>query len=195
MAKKQTSAKKRTAKVVSPTPSITSSTTGKPVKSRRKTVNKKTEPPETESTSTQISPEIQDELCSMLQRGASPFGACQQLEISLESVKETYVSDRHFSKQIDQVPNVLSQNVAAALYRQAMEGNVSAQIYWLKTLPPPGWSQAATSPVPLTFDETLDQLSDEELIELARAMGVDLSPQNITNNGEAPHANLTTGVP
>ncbi len=150
---------------------------------------------QSETIETSLSPEIQDELCSMLQRGASPFGACQQLGISLSAVKETYLADKNFSKQIDQVPNVLSQNVAAALYRQAMEGNVSAQIYWLKTLPPPGWSQATTSPIPLTFDETLDQLSDEELIELARAMGVDLSPQDITNNGEAPHANLTTSVP
>jgi len=106
-------------------------------------------------------------------RGASPFGACQQLGIPLESLKQIYAAEEAFRHRIDQVHEILSQNVAAALYRQAMEGNVSAQSFWLKVLPPPGWHQPTKpGPAPRTFDETLEQLTDDELFELARAMGV-----------------------
>ena len=72
--------------------------------------------------------------------------------------------------------SLLSQNVLMAFYRQAMEGNVSAQTNWLKAMPPPGWDGVpAIEHVPLfTFDETLDELTDDELLNLARAMEIEV---------------------
>jgi hypothetical protein len=77
----------------------------------------------------------------------------------------------------------LSGNVMAVLYRTAMEGNVSAQQAWLKLFPPPTFSEPAAEP-PMTFDELLGDLSDDELVELARAVGVSL-PHEVEANLDA----------
>ncbi|VAX41666.1 hypothetical protein MNBD_PLANCTO02-3034 [hydrothermal vent metagenome] len=96
---------------------------------------------------------------------------------------------------MEQVTDVLSQNVAAALYREAMEGNVSAQVFWLKTLPPPGWQRSTEDPIPRTFDETLEQLTDEELFELARSMGVHQPPENSGSHKKTSDKKIPPSIP
>jgi hypothetical protein len=116
---------------------------------------------------------------ALLLRGASPAGACQQLGLGVEALGQTVEQDEAFRRRAGEVAGVLSGNVMAVLYRGAMEGSVSAQQAWLKLFPPPPWQRGprddeANAPAPATFDETFQKLSDVELIELARAMGVEL---------------------
>lgn len=93
--------------------------------------------------------------------------------VSVEAFLQTVSGDAGFRAKVRELTNVLSGNVMAVLYRTAMEGNVAAQQAWLKLFPPPSFAEpAATEPV--TFDELLGDLSDAELVELARAVGVDL---------------------
>ena len=95
-----------------------------------------------------------------LAKGASPAGACTQLGISLASVAVTIDADDGFRMLLSRVNELLSQNVAAALYRSAMEGSVSAQTFYLKNRPPPEWPEA----VPHHDADPLDDLTDDELI-------------------------------
>ena len=84
-------------------------------------------------------------------------------------------TDESFRNRIDQIHNVLSQNVAAALYRSAMEGSVSAQTFFLKNCPPPEWPGPEISPSGPVDD--LDQLSDAEIQELMRREQIDDSDE------------------
>ncbi|MEZ6049564.1 MAG: hypothetical protein R3C11_29090 [Planctomycetaceae bacterium] len=118
----------------------------------------------------------QQKLLQLVQHGASPMGACQKLDLSTGSFLRTFTEEERFRDEYYAVMTLLSQNVLMALYRQALEGNVSAQTNWLKAMPPPGWDGVpAIEHVPLfSFDETLDGLTDDELINLARAMEIEV---------------------
>ena len=118
-----------------------------------------------------LSPAQQQLYLHVLTLGASPSSACGKVGITPLDVLRTIDGDAKFREQIDQVTVLLSQNVAAALYRSAMEGSVSAQTFFLKNKPPPDW-QAEDEPE-LTADR-LKGLSDEELLNRCRASGIDV---------------------
>lgn len=134
-----------------------------------------------------LSSEQQLLVLQLLLRGASPSGACQQIGIPGIAFARTLQVDARFRIHVEEATVTQSYNVSAALYRAAMEGNVSAQVHWLKNCPPPGWqddSRAAAQPI--TFDQFFDELSDDELIQLARAMGVDLPPEAERDSQQPP---------
>lgn len=101
--------------------------------------------------------------------------------VSVEAFLQTATDDPAFRSKVREITGVLSSNVMAVLYRTAMEGNVSAQQAWLKLFPPPSFAEPATETEPMTFDELLGDLTDAELVELARAVGVDLAHEVETN--------------
>jgi hypothetical protein len=128
-----------------------------------------------------LSSNDQQSLLALLAKGASPAAACQHLRLPVTTYNHTIDTDDTFRRQLDHIQTLLSQNVAASLYRTAMEGNVTAMTFWLKASPPPGWSDSQLQVLqPATFDETLNQLSDADLAQLARAMGVDLPRESET---------------
>lgn len=158
MPKKRSSQQKLTKKVSSPTRSTTSSTTepnpAQPL------------PPAVETSTGEFTSALQDEYLHLLARGASPAAACLQLNLPVTLVLNHINTDAGFRDRLDQIHDVLSQNVAAALYRSAMEGSVSAQTFFLKNCPPPEWPVAgATGPTP---QDGLDDMSDEELDQLLK---------------------------
>lgn len=160
MPKKRSSHQKLTRKVSSPTPPTTSSTTASP-------------PPEPAGPATDPGPveftaALQDEYLHLLSRGASPAAACLQLNLPVTVVPNHINTNANFRDRLDQIHDVLSQNVAAALYRSAMEGSVSAQTFFLKNCPPPEWP-AVGSPGP-TPNDGLDDLSDEELQQMLKGV-------------------------
>lgn len=192
--KKASSPKKLSTKAATQTRSTTSSTTAKTAKKKaarkKKTPAKKqpeqsVEVPNVESpqsstpsaatflratdTPQTLSDEIQYAYMTLLSRGASPAAACSQLGILLAEVIWTLEQAPEFASMVDRVQELLSQNVAAALYRSAMEGSVSAQNNYLKAYPPPGTSpeEGATTGDSMT-DPELD-LTEEELIEYLKA--------------------------
>lgn len=114
----------------------------------------------------QFSPELQAQYLQLLARGASPAAACMQLNLPVMSVLNQITTDATFRARLDQIHDVLSQNVAAALYRSAMEGSVSAQTFFLKNCPPPEWP--GNEPVPAAMNDGLDELTDDELAQLCR---------------------------
>lgn len=101
-----------------------------------------------------------------LAKGASPAAACAALGLSVSAVLTTMDAEAAFRRQLQQIDQLLSQNVAAALYRAAMEGNVSAQTFLLKNRPPPDWQTSADS---VDLPQDLSALTDDELDALLRA--------------------------
>lgn len=98
---------------------------------------------------------------NLIAKGASPAGACQQLGISPMSVVLTEEQDECFALFLKRVNELLSQNVAAALYRSAMEGSVAAQTFYLKNLPPPEWPADDHRDA---HSDPLDDLNDDDLL-------------------------------
>jgi hypothetical protein len=183
------SRKKRTKKAATPGRSITSSTT-EPETGKKASVGRKPHEcfnadntPNDTSESIPLTTAQQTAILELLYRGASPAGACGQVGASVETFLKTVTDDGQFRAKVRDIAGVLSGNVMAVLYRTAMEGNVSAQGTWLKLFPPPTFSEPADDS-PMTFDELLGDLSDDELVELARAVGVEL-PHEVEANLDA----------
>jgi hypothetical protein len=117
----------------------------------------------------------------LLFRGASPAAACAQLEVTLDDFMHTWTHDDAFRERVSQTQTARSQNVAAALYRTAMEGSVTAQTFYLRRLPPPEWPQSSAAPSDLS---PLNHLSDAELLERSRARRLDPTPESV--DGDSP---------
>jgi len=109
---------------------------------------------------TEFDPPQQQAYLNLLSRGASPAAACGQLGLSLVTVADVIDRDESFRTLLARVNELLSQNVAAALYRSAMEGSVSAQTFYLKNRPPPEWPEQADHPL----SQPMNELTDDELI-------------------------------
>ncbi|MCH7688327.1 MAG: hypothetical protein IH899_16875 [Planctomycetes bacterium] len=207
MAKQDSSRKRRTKKAGSQNRSTTSSTTGKSGHNRKKHVEadrfedletgieEKTPTSQSdfhivspEKSITCLTSELEQSFLELLSRGASPAAACRELGLSVSMIQQALVKDEEFRALWEEVNVTLSQNIQAALYRSAMEGNVSAQTYWLKSNPPPGWSPDSMEPLE-SIDEFFDELSDDELLDLARAMEINLPPEieaKIAQAGDEP---------
>jgi hypothetical protein len=132
----------------------------------------------------------------LLLKGASLAVACARIGVSVWAALRTIAQDADLARRLREVNALLSQNVKAALYRGAMEGNVTAQTFWLRSSPPPEWSSMeAAADMPQTYDEVLDGLTDEQLVELARAMGIGLAPEGQAGVAAAVDAAEPGGVP
>ncbi|MCA8996786.1 MAG: hypothetical protein KDA80_07370 [Planctomycetaceae bacterium] len=94
--------------------------------------------------------------------------ACHQIDVPLTAVARTIEQDEGFRALLDRLQELLSQNVAAALYRSAMEGSVSAQQFYLKNRPPPEWPQLTPDDSPAMNDLTDDELLNEVRENAAR---------------------------
>ena len=128
----------------------------------------------------------------LLQRGGSSAAVCRKLEIEPERVRRTQRECGEFAAACREVVVQLSQNVAAALYQAAMKGSVPAQALWLKHVPPPEWVRVAggTEDDVVAGDDDGSQrrgrdyaeLSDDELVQLARKVGIDI-PAELASRG------------
>jgi hypothetical protein len=108
----------------------------------------------------------QEEVVKRVTYGLSPLAACHQLGVSITSFHKTSAADETFAERLQSAQHALSQNVAARLYRTAMDGNVSAQKCYLEFRPPPEWASASSAH---SEDEELDP---HELAEGYRAAGM-----------------------
>lgn len=113
----------------------------------------------------------QDELLKRVTYGSSPLAACHLLGVSITSFLKTSETDESFAGRLREAQHALSQNVAARLYRTAMDGNVSAQKCYLEFRPPPEWT------APLVTSPADEELDPHELAEEYRAAGIAVPPE------------------
>lgn len=86
-------------------------------------------------------------IIGLMVQGASPIGACNQNGVLVGRFFHAYDTDDAFRERVEETRDALGWNVATALYRTAMEGNVTAMTSWLKLRPPRDWNP---------HDDTLD---------------------------------------
>lgn len=96
---------------------------------------------------------------TLLARGASPMVACREIGVEYSVFLETMRCDDSFSTRVDEVQQLLTRNVAAALYKSALEGKVGAQTFYLR--------HYDKRPV---MTELTDDLSDFPIEDLARML-------------------------
>lgn len=115
----------------------------------------------------------QREFLNLLLKGASPLAAAQHLGLNPLGFQETLAHDDLFNELYIAAQELLSQNIAARLYQEAMKGNVSAMTLYLKNRPPPEWLANQTS---LT-SESFEYWTHEELLRFAKLQGVSIPPE------------------
>ena len=130
----------------------------------------------TAATGRLLSSDEQQLILELLLRGASPAAACSQLGLSPFDWLRTLDGNEPLQRQLADVRRLLTENVLAAAYRAAMQGAASIQSLWLKTFADEPGDEAAPA-APHTFDDYFDRLSRNELLQLARTMGVDVPPE------------------
>lgn len=74
----------------------------------------------------------QKQFARLLAQGASPAAACATMSVPLDGACLSFETDPRFRKRLERVDQSLTDNVRAAVYRDAMKGKVPAQILWLK---------------------------------------------------------------
>ncbi len=118
--------------------------------------------------------ECQSRFIELLLRGASPFGACQQMGISYIEFLKAERENATFHKACEDVHVALTRNVLAAVYRAAMEGNTTAQSLWLKACGPVDSTSTARGQDSYELEQLFDHVTDDELVQLAHALDVGL---------------------
>ncbi len=128
----------------------------------------------------------------LLLRGASPAAAATRLGVDLYRIVEAIAEDEEFRMRVDAAYDALSQNVAARLYQEAMQGSVTAMTFWLKHRPPPEWPDyQMQTPAPTG----LDALTDEELLRLARLENIAIPAELAASLEAAGSAAASLPVP
>ncbi|WP_139228266.1 hypothetical protein [Planctomicrobium piriforme] len=125
-----------------------------------------------DATGLQLTAAQQEEYLQFLACGLPPAEACKKVGISLAAIAAVMETDERFRNLVDRVRELLSQNVAAALYCAAMKGNVSAQTFYLKNRPPPDWFETADADA-----LTPEELTDDELLAQFQKLAAELLPQ------------------
>ena len=117
-----------------------------------------------------LSDEDVEQYVTHLIRGASPAGACLQLGISIRALLRRLAEDADLRQRVEDVQWVLRENVKSALYRQAMEGNVSAQRCFLQLI-----GGGDMTPFRQGFDdddENWESMTPHDMAEKYRTAGV-----------------------
>jgi len=139
-----------------------------------------------------LSDDQQDLFLELLTHGLSPAMVCRNLDLAWRDANHTRRLDARFAQRWQEIEEVLSQNVAAALYKSAIKGTAAAQTFYLKQQPPPGWDRGPHRQ-PLHGDN-FEECTDAELVELARAMGLEPPPEITGGNVPPGDDDVSGGV-
>ncbi|MFW6125357.1 MAG: hypothetical protein ACOC46_04345 [Pirellulales bacterium] len=151
-----------------------------------------------------LDPDEQERFLELLSRGAGRVFICRKMRISYDSYLRTVEQEPEFREAVRRTLEGIDQNVETALYRSAMEGNVTAQTFWLRYRRPAGWqdpdpkaakSAAQRGAATPSDEDDLESLSDRELLERARAEGIDLAPEIVRRLEQGAGAGRSGKVP
>lgn len=92
----------------------------------------------------------------------------------MRSLKTTLRGNQRFRREFFENLQLMDQRVESALYKAALKGNVSAQTLWLKNRPPQNWKRRKGED---QGSKRLEEMTDEEVLRLAKREGFDLSTE------------------
>lgn len=105
-------------------------------------------------------PEVRKRFLELLVVGNSPQVICRNLGLDEAEYFEARRCDAGFAEAVELAQDVKSQNIEAALYKQALEGNLSAMTQYLKLSPPPEWDDDRRGETNELMRMTLAELRD-----------------------------------
>lgn len=116
----------------------------------------------------------QREFLYLIAQGCTALFACHQLGRTMRSLKTTLRGNQRFRREFFENLQLMDQRVESALYKAALKGNVSAQTLWLKNRPPQNWKRRKGED---QGSKRLEEMTDEEVLRLAKREGFDLSTE------------------
>lgn len=125
------------------------------------------------------SKKVEDDLIIVLSgNGSNIQDACEKVGVSRQTFYKRKADSEAFAQRVDSLREIVLDNVETALYKNALEGNVTAQIFILKTIGRHrGYierheiehSGNKKNPV-VVSKENINQLSLKEKIEFAKTL-------------------------
>ncbi len=89
-----------------------------------------------------ITQQMKDALVDAMMRGATMGTAALKFGVSRQAIYNAMEKDPRFAEKLNAARGTADDAVEAALYRNAINGNVTAQIFWLKNRRPNEWRDA-----------------------------------------------------
>lgn len=84
-------------------------------------------------------PELIDEACRLIRLGLTDAEICKELDVSVPTYYRWRANFPEFRKATNEAKDAQDDRVVDSLIRVANEGNVTAQIFWLKNRRPEQW--------------------------------------------------------
>lgn len=114
--------------------------------------------------------------------GLSDEQICKNLGISIQTFYNYKNEHIEFLEAIKKGKDVVDFEIENALMKKAMSGDVTAQIFWLKNRKKLEWSDTQKFEYSGKLDHTITikEMSDEELLKLARELGVEKDESKTT---------------
>jgi hypothetical protein len=89
-----------------------------------------------------VTPQMKLALVDAMMRGATMGTAALEFGVSRQAIYNAMEKDPRFAEELNTARGTADDAVEAALYRNAIGGNVTAQIFWLKNRRPNEWRDA-----------------------------------------------------
>lgn len=131
------------------------------------------------------SEEIADKAYSLALLGASDKEISEIIGVTESTLNLWKKTHPEFSESLNEAKNMADSKVVRALYTQAIEGNVTAQIFWLKNRQKDKWRDKQDVDHTVNLKRSADDLSDEELAYIA-AGGI-TAPARAEKGEKKPH--------
>lgn len=81
----------------------------------------------------------QDEFCHLVSEGASRTAAAKQVGVAYQTVFHRMEKSQSFKKKVEDAERGQTANVINVLYLTALEGNINAIQFWLRSREPGKW--------------------------------------------------------
>lgn len=104
-------------------------------------------------------PELIEEACRLIRQGLTDSEICEEIGVSVPTYYRWRANFPEFRKATNDAKEVQDDRVVDSLIRVANEGNVTAQIFWLKNRRPSEWRDRRET-------EIVIPVSDEEPAKL-----------------------------
>lgn len=103
--------------------------------------------------------------------------ACEAVNVSRGWFYKMKKQDPEFAKRVDEIEERVTDTVVSALFRNAIDGNVTAQIFWLKNKRPDTWADRKEIAHSGLLSNPLE-LSEEEERREAEILGIEYEKDN-----------------
>ena len=112
-------------------------------------------------------PEYAEQALSLCLLGATDKQLAESFSVTEKTINAWKKDYPEFCKSVKEAKDYADSNVVNSLYQQALSGNVTAQIFWLKNRQKEQWRDKHEVEHTGTVAHKVDNASDDELEDIA----------------------------